>query len=59
MVSQRASVEAAEEDLRVQQERYKTGAGTQLEVLTSQTTLHNARLALIQARFDQRIAKAE
>ncbi|HEU4725475.1 MAG TPA: TolC family protein [Candidatus Eisenbacteria bacterium] len=59
VASQRASVEAAEEDLRVQQERYKTGAGTQLEVLTSQTTLHNARLALIQARFDQRIAKAE
>ena len=59
VVSQRASVEAAEEDLRVQQERYKTGTGTQLEVLTSQTTLHNARLALIQARFDQRIAKAE
>jgi outer membrane protein len=57
--AQRASVEAADEDLRVQQERYRTGAGTLLDVLTSQTTLHQARLALIQARYDQRIAKAE
>jgi outer membrane protein len=56
---QRASVEAAEEDLRVQQERYRTGAGTLLDVLTSQSTLHEARLALIQARYDQRITKAE
>jgi outer membrane protein len=52
-------VEAAEEDLRVQQERYRTGAGTLLDVLTSQSTLHEARLALIQARYDQRITKAE
>ncbi|HET7904326.1 MAG TPA: TolC family protein [Candidatus Eisenbacteria bacterium] len=57
--AQTASVEAAEEDLRVQQERYRTGAGTILDVLTSQTTLHQARLSLIQARYDRRIAKAE
>jgi outer membrane protein len=57
--AQSASVEAAEEDLRVQQERYRTGAGTLLDVLTSQTTLYEARLALIQSRYDQRIAKAE
>jgi outer membrane protein len=28
-------------------------------VLTSQTTLNQARLALIQARFDARIARAQ
>jgi len=57
--AQRATVEAAEEDLRVQQTRYRTGAGTLLDVLTSQSTLHEARIALIKARYDQRITKAE
>lgn len=56
---QQASVEAGIEDLRVQQQRYELGAGTLLDVLTSQTTLNNARLALIQARQDARVAKAQ
>ncbi len=56
---QQASVEAAIEDLRVQQQRYALGAGTLLDVLVSQTTLNNARLALIQARQDARVAKAQ
>ena len=55
---QLASVAAAEEDLRVQQRRYALGASTFLDVLTSQTTLNQARSALIQARFDARVAKA-
>ena len=55
---QRASLAAAEEDLRVQQQRYSLGASTLLDVLTSQTALNNARAALIQARFDYRNAKA-
>jgi outer membrane protein len=56
---QSASVSAAEEDLRVQQQRYALGASTLLDVLTSQTQLDQARSALISARFDYRIAKAQ
>ena len=56
---QLASVAAAEEDLRVQQRRYELGASTFLDVLNSQLTLNQARSALIQARFDARVAKAQ
>jgi outer membrane protein len=56
---QLASVAAAEEDLRVQQRRYSLGASTFLDVLSSQTTLGQARALLIQARFDARVAKAQ
>jgi outer membrane protein len=56
---QLASVAAAEEDLRVQQRRYSLGASTFLDVLSSQTTLSQARALLIQARFDARVAKAQ
>lgn len=56
---QQASVDAADEDLRVQQQRYSLGASTLLDVLTSQTQLNQARAALIQARYDYRIAKAQ
>ncbi|HEY7727344.1 MAG TPA: TolC family protein [Candidatus Eisenbacteria bacterium] len=59
VAAQTASVEAAVEDLRVQQERYAAGNSTLLDVLTSQTQLDQARQSLIQARFDQRVAKAE
>ncbi len=56
---QQASVAAAEEDLRVQTQRYAVGASTLLDVLTSQTQLNQARAALIQARYDFRVAKAQ
>jgi outer membrane protein len=56
---QEATVAAAEEDLRVQQQRYNLGASTTLDVITSQTTLSQAQAALIQARFDARVAKAQ
>jgi outer membrane protein len=56
---QLVSVAAAEEDLRVQQQRYQLGAGTILDALTSQTTLNQARFLLIQARFNYRVAKAQ
>ncbi len=59
VVSQIATVDAAEEDLRVQQQRYAVGASTLLDVLTSQTQLNQARSDLIRARYDQRIAKAQ
>lgn len=56
---QQVSVAAAQEDLRVQQQRYTLGASTLLDLLTSQTTLDNARAALIQARQDYRVARAQ
>ncbi|MGE5179127.1 MAG: TolC family protein [Bacteroidota bacterium] len=57
--AQLATVEAAEEDLRVQQQRYAVGGSTLLDVLTSETQLNQARRDLIQARYDQRVAKAQ
>jgi outer membrane protein len=59
IASQTASVLAAEEDLRVQTQRYAVGGSTLLDVLASQTTLDQARRDLIRARYDQRVAKAE
>jgi outer membrane protein len=55
---QLVSVAASEEDLRLQQQRYALGAATVLEVLTSQAALDVASDALINARFDQRVARA-
>lgn len=56
---QLSSVAAAEEDLRVQTERYNLGAGTALDRLISASTLVSARQTLIQARLDARTAKAQ
>ena len=56
---QQASVAAAQEDLRVQNQRYTLGASTLLDLLTSQSQLNQARAALIQARQDYRIARAQ
>jgi outer membrane protein len=56
---QQASIASAEEDLRVQQQRYALGASTLLDLLTSQTTLNQQRVALIQARQLYRIARAQ
>ncbi|MCE2942151.1 MAG: TolC family protein [Gemmatimonadota bacterium] len=53
------AVTAAEEDLRVQQERYQLGVATMLDVLTSQSALAQARAALVQARFTARVARAQ
>jgi outer membrane protein len=54
-----ASVAAAEEDVRVQQQRYNIGASTFLDLITSQAALATAQQALIQARYDYRIARAQ
>lgn len=59
MAIQDASVAAGEEDLRVQNQRYALGSSTLLDVLTSQSTLNQARVGLIQARLDSRVAKAQ
>ena len=52
------SVLAATEDLRVQQERYRLGASTIVDVLTSQEALNQAEVDVVVARFDYLRAKA-
>lgn len=56
---QLASVAAAQEDVRVQQQRYNIGASVLLDLITSQAALAQAEQALIQARYDYRIARAQ
>jgi outer membrane protein TolC len=53
------SVTAAREDLRVQQERYRLGASTIVDVLTSQEALNQAEVDVVNARFDYLRAKAQ
>ncbi|HEV8599995.1 MAG TPA: TolC family protein [Gemmatimonadales bacterium] len=53
------SVIAATEDLRVQQERYRLGAATIVDVLTSQEALNQAEVDAVTARFDYVRARAQ
>ena len=53
------NVQASQEDLRVQQQRYALGAGTLLELLTTQNALVVARQQLITARLNYRNARAQ
>lgn len=55
----RVSVQAAEEDLRMQTERYRLGAVTIIEVLTSQANLEQAQVNLVSARYNYLVAKAQ
>jgi len=52
------SLQAAEEDLRLAQERYRVGAGTLLEVIDAQVNLIRARTSLVQTKYDFYIALA-
>ena len=54
-----ASFEASTEDLRVQQERYRLGAATILEVMVSQVNVDQAEVDRVQARLDYFLAKAQ
>lgn len=56
---QQTNVQASEEDLRVQQQRYNLGASVLLDVLNSQSALVTARQQLIQARLNYRNARAQ
>jgi outer membrane protein len=53
------SVAAATEDLRVQQERYRLGVSTIVDMLTSQEALNQAEVDVVVARFDYLRAKAQ
>jgi outer membrane protein TolC len=52
------SLDAAREDLRVQQERYRLGVSTILDVLTTTEALTQAEVDLVNARFNYLRAKA-
>ena len=53
------SVLAATEDLRVQQERYRLGVSTIVDLLTSQEALNQAEVDVVVARFAYLRAKAQ
>lgn len=55
----RDNLAAATEDLRVQNERYRVGAATILDLLTSQATLTQAEVNVVQTRFNYLIARAQ
>jgi outer membrane protein len=54
-----ASRAAADENLRVQQERYRLGAATIVDVLTAEASLGQAEVSLVQARLAVLTAKAQ
>ncbi len=56
---QQASIAAAQENLRVEQQRYAVGAATILDVLTAQTTINQAVAQLIQYRLNFRTTRAQ
>jgi outer membrane protein TolC len=53
------SLQAATEDLRVNQERYRVGAATIVDVLSSQEALSQAEVDVVQARYNYVVAKAQ
>jgi len=55
----RTSVAAAQEALRMQRERYRLGASTIVDLLTAETTLNQAEVSLVQARYNYLIARAQ
>ena len=54
-----ANVDAAAEALRVQQERYRLGAATLLDLLTAEANMTQAQVNQVQARYDYLIARAQ
>jgi outer membrane protein TolC len=50
------AVVVARENLRVQQERYRAGATTIIELITAQVSLSEAEAGLVQARYGTRLA---
>jgi len=53
------NVAAAEEDLKITQEKYNLGAATILDLLDAQVSLKEAQVALIQVDFDLNLAIAK
>lgn len=57
--SQKKNVEQATEALRLAQERFDVGAGTQLDLLDARVSLTRAQVTELEARFDFNAALAE
>src|SRR5262245_42356623 len=55
--SQEKVQEQAEEALRLAKARYDAGTGTQLDMLSAQTALTEARTSLVQAQFELSVAR--
>jgi outer membrane protein len=55
---QKETIAQAEEGMRIANLRYKSGIGTQLEVLSAQTALTDARTNLAKATYNFRLAKS-
>jgi len=53
------NVDAAEEDLKITQEKYNLGAATILDLLDAQVSLKEAQVSVIQADFDLNLAVAK
>ena len=52
------AVNVARENLRVQEERYRAGATTIIDLLTAQVSLAESEAGLVQARYGARLALA-
>jgi outer membrane protein TolC len=55
----RTQVAAAEENLRMQRERYRLGASTIVDMLTAEVSTNQAEVSLVQARYNYLIARAQ
>ncbi len=53
------NLKAAQEELRLAEERYRVGAGTLLDVITARVSVTRARALLVQAKYDTMIARAQ
>ena len=59
VAGQRRNIEQAEKAVRIAQTRYKSGVGTQLELLDAQVAMTRVRTNYAQAMFDVVVAQAE
>ena len=55
----RKAVDLASENYRISRERYRTGAGSNLEMIDAQTAYSEASTNLYQTQFDYQVAKAK
>ncbi len=55
----RTQVAAAQENLRMQRERYRLGASTIVDMLTAEVSTNQAEVSLVQARYNYLIARAQ
>jgi len=58
LILQTETITQAEEGMRIADLRYESGIGTQLEVLSAQTALTQARTQMIQTTYSYRLAQA-